>query len=101
MYINIIYTLTDFAPYYTKKGNWTLIGFQIYNSIAIADKLKEYERGANKAALKEVEKYSHSVKSYVYTFLTIDLINQNGDERAIANLMIAVDEGRKERTRMH
>lgn len=72
-----------------------LIGWQIINSIGINGKLREYEKASNKSAKNEIERYSHSVRSYVFSLMTLDLYRRNITEYAIDNFVKAIDEGLK------
>lgn len=72
-----------------------LIGFQIYNSITINKKVDSIDSIVASTTKNEIDRYSHSVKSFVLTLSTLDLYHRNIAELAIDNFMHALDEGIK------
>ena len=70
-----------------------LIGWQIYNSIEINRKVNGTEDMARRITNEAMEKYGHSVKSFVLTLHTLPLYMANNVEYAIDNYMGAIKEG--------
>ena len=70
-----------------------LIGWQIYNSIEINRKVDGTEDMARRITNEAMEKYGHSVKSFVLTLHTLPLYMANNVEYAIDNYMGAIKEG--------
>lgn len=68
------------------------VGWQIYNSISINKKVDGIEETAARITKTEMEKYGHSVKSFVLTLGARDLMNKNRYEYAIDNVMNGIEE---------
>ena len=62
-----------------------LIGWQIYNSIEINHKVNGIEDVATQITNERMEKYGHTVKSFVLTLNTFALFERNIDEYAFAD----------------
>ena len=72
-----------------------LIGWQIYNSIEINHKVNGIEDVATQITNERMEKYGHTVKSFVLTLNTFALFERNIDEYAFNAYMEAIKEGLK------
>lgn len=68
------------------------VGWQIYNSISINKKVDGIKETATCITKTEMDKYGHSVKSFVLTLMARDLMNKNRYDVAIENVMNGLEE---------